>query len=264
MENSELTYNKYLKIDDLLELQELKSDPEQHDEMLFIIIHQTYELWFKEMLHEIDKLRNNLENGQTWSASKTMKRMLSILKVAVSQLDILETLTPLEFESFRDFLGEASGFQSIQFRELEILCGYRSRHIIKAHGGVPEYKKRLTDRMDEPTLWESFCHYLRQKGYDMPEPERKSENDGLLYDASNKAQEVILDIMHNDAEAYLLVELLVDFDEGLQEWRYHHVKMVERTIGSKEGTGGSPGVKYLRQTLHQRIFPDLWEVRSEV
>lgn len=263
MSEQKLTYNKYLKIDDLLELQQLKSDPEEHDEMLFIIIHQTYELWFKEILHEFEKLRNDLEDGHTWGAIKTMNRVLKILKISVSQLDILETLTPLEFESFRNFLGKASGFQSIQFRELEILCGHRSKYILKAHGGKPTYKKRLTDRMNEPTLWESFCCFLRKKGYDMPQPERTNEN-GLLYNATAEAQEVILTIMKNDPEVSSLIELLVDFDEGLQEWRYHHVKMVERTIGSKPGTGGSPGVKYLRSTLHQRIFPDLWEVRSEI
>lgn len=263
MNEQKLTYNKYLKIDNLLKLQQLQSDPEEHDEMLFIIIHQTYELWFKEILHEFDKLRHDLENGATWRAQKTMNRVLKILKVAVSQLDILETLTPLEFDSFRSFLGKASGFQSIQFRELEIICGHRSKHILKAHGGVEKYKKRLTDRMDEPTLWESFCHFLRKKEYDMPLPERVNE-DGLLYNTSGEAQEIILKVMKNDPEISSLIELFVDFDEGLQEWRYHHVKMVERTIGSKPGTGGSPGVKYLRSTLHQRIFPDLWEVRSEI
>src|SRR5699024_7946548 len=158
-----LTYNSYLKIDELLDLQQLKSDPAEHDEMLFIIIHQTYELWFKEILHEFDKLRDDLKAAQTWGAGKTMRRVLTILKIAVAQLDVLETLTPLEFESFRDFLGRASGFQSIQFRELEILCGHRSSHIMKAHGNVPRYEKRLKNRMDEPTLWECFCSYLQEK-----------------------------------------------------------------------------------------------------
>lgn len=263
MNGKKLTYNHYLKIDELLNLQELKSQPHEHDEMLFIVIHQTYELWFKEMLHEFDKLSGDLESGNTWGALKTMRRVLTILKISVAQIDVLETLTPLEFESFRGFLGKASGFQSIQFRELEILCGHRSEHIIRAHENEPEYKQRLLAHMDAPTLWESFCCYLREKGYDMPAPERINKN-GLLYNASPEGQKVILDVMQHNPEASLLVELLVDFDEGLQEWRYRHVKMVERTIGSKEGTGGSPGVNYLRSTLHQRIFPDLWEVRSEI
>jgi len=258
-----LTYSDYLKIDELLELQQLRSNPNEHDEVLFIIIHQTYELWFKQMLHEFKKLRKELEAGHTWTSVKTMRRVLTILKTMVAQIDILETMTPLEFESFRDFLDEASGFQSIQFREIEILCGHRSEHILEVHKDQPKYRQRLKDRMDETTLWESFCTYLRRKGYEIPEPRRANRN-GLLYDPSKKAQKILLNVMNNDPELALLAELFVDFDEGMQEWRYRHVKMVERTIGNKMGTGGSDGVKYLRRTLHQRIFPDLWEIRSEI
>lgn len=258
-----LTYSDYLKIDELLDLQQLKSKPPEHDEMLFIVIHQTYELWFKQMLHEFGKLRVELQAGHTWTSVKTMRRVLTILKTMVSQIDILETMTPLEFDSFRDFLDEASGFQSVQFREVEILCGHRSEHMLKAHEHQPEYQRRLRERMEEATLWESFCTYLREMGYAMPEPERMNDN-GLLYSSSEEAQEILIDVMNNDPEAALLAELFVDFDEGMQEWRYRHVKMVERTIGNKMGTGGSDGVKYLRGTLHQRIFPDLWEIRSEI
>ena len=258
-----LTYNNYLKIDELLDLQELRSDPEEHDEMLFIIIHQTYELWFKQVLHEFEKLRKNLKDGKTWAAVKTMKRVLTILKTMVAQIDILETMTPLEFESFRGFLDEASGFQSVQFREVEILCGLRSTHLLKAYQDQPNYIKRMRRRMEEPTLWECFCQLLQKKHYDIEMPERKNEN-GLLYDPSENNQQVLLHIMNNDEETAMLCELFVDFDEGMQEWRYRHVKMVERTIGNKMGTGGSSGVDYLRSTLHQRIFPDLWEIRSEI
>lgn len=258
-----LTYSNYLKIDELLDLQELRSKPEEHDEMLFIIIHQTYELWFKQVLHEFDKLREDLKAGKTWAAVKTMKRVLTILKTMVAQIDILETMTPLEFESFRGFLDEASGFQSIQFREVEILCGHRSTHILKAYQDQPEYIERMQKRMKEPTLWECFCQFLQEKGYDAKIPERENEN-GLLYNPSEYNQEILLDIMNNDEETAMLCELFVDFDEGMQEWRYRHVKMVERTIGNKMGTGGSSGVDYLRGTLHQRIFPDLWEIRSEI
>lgn len=258
-----LTYSDYLNIDELLDLQELQSKPEEHDEMLFIIIHQTYELWFKQILHEMGKLRKNLKAGKTWAAAKTMKRILTILKTMVGQIDILETMTPLEFESFRGFLDEASGFQSVQFREIEILCGLRSPHMLKAHENQPKYLKRMKQRMAESTLWESFCKYLWEQGYDVEEPERENEQ-GLLYGSSKKNQKILLDIMNNDKETAMLCELFVDFDEGLQEWRYRHVKMVERTIGNKMGTGGSSGVDYLRKTLHQRIFPDLWEIRAEI
>lgn len=258
-----LTYSNYLKIDELLELQELKSEPEEHDEMLFIIIHQAYELWFKQILHEMGKLREDLKAGKTWGAVKTMKRILTILKTMVAQIDILETMTPLEFDSFRGFLDEASGFQSVQFRELEIVCGHRSTHILKVHENQPQYVDRLKQRMAEPTLWECFCEFLRKKGYPIEMPERENTN-GLLYEPSEKNQEVLLNIMNSDEEMTMLCELLVDFDEGMQEWRYRHVKMVERTIGNKMGTGGSSGVDYLRSTLHQRIFPDLWEIRSDI
>lgn len=259
----ELTYSSYLKIDELLELQQLRSKPEEHDEMLFIIIHQTYELWFKQLLHEFDKLRSDLKAGRTWAAGKTMKRVLTILKTMVAQIDILETMTPLEFESFRGFLDEASGFQSVQFREIEILCGHHSTHIFKAYENEPEHIKRMKLRMEELTIWECFCLYLQEKGYDVQLPERKKEG-ALVYTPSEELQKVLLDIMNNDPETAMLCELLVDFDEGLQEWRYRHVKMVERTIGNKMGTGGSSGVDYLRRTLHRQIFPDLWEIRAEI
>ncbi len=258
-----LTYSDYLNIDKLLSLQEFRSETEEHDEMLFIIIHQTYELWFKQILHEFGKLRLDLHDGETWKAVKTMDRVLTILKTMVAQIDILETMTPLEFNSFRGFLDEASGFQSVQFREIEILCGLRSPHMIKAHEHQPHYVDRLKKRMDETTLWESFCRYLQQQGYEVETPSRTREQ-GLLYETSRGLQDTLIDIMKNDPETALLCELFVDFDEGMQEWRYRHVKMVERTIGNKMGTGGSSGVEYLRGTLHQRIFPDLWEIRSEI
>lgn len=258
-----LTYSNYLKIDELLSLQEYRSETKEHDEMLFIIIHQTYELWFKQILHEFDKLRKELDKGETWTAVKTMRRVLTILKTMVAQIDILETMTPLEFNSFRGFLDEASGFQSVQFREMEILCGLRSSHMIKAHEHQPQYVERMKNRMEEPTLWESFCSYLQHRGYEIELPERKNDH-GLMFDSSEQLQETLIHIMKNDPETAMLCELLVDFDEGLQEWRYRHVKMVERTIGNKMGTGGSDGVSYLKKTLHQRIFPDLWEIRSKI
>lgn len=258
-----LTYSDYLKIDELLSLQEYRSETKEHDEMLFIIIHQTYELWFKQMLHEFGKLRKDLRAGRTWTAVKTMRRVLTILKTMVAQIDILETMTPLEFNSFRGFLDEASGFQSVQFREIEMLCGLRSSHMLKAHEEQPRYIERMKKRMEEPTLWESFCSYLQEQGYAVNKPKRKNNN-GLLYEADKELQDQLIHIMKNDPETAMLCELFVDFDEGMQEWRYRHVKMVERTIGNKRGTGGSDGVKYLRSTLHQRIFPDLWEIRSKI
>jgi len=259
----DLTYSNYLKIDELLELQQPLSEPEEHDETLFIIIHQVYELWFKQILHEFDKLREELDAGMTWTSAKTMRRVLTILKTMVAQIDVLETMTPLEFHSFRGFLENASGFQSVQFRELELICGLRSPHMLEAHEDEPDHYQKLQDRMREKTLWECFCTYLNRQGYAVPEPERRNER-GLLYDSDKETQRILLEIMNEDPEAALLCELFIDFDEGMQEWRYRHVKMVERTIGNKMGTGGSSGVEYLRGTLHRRIFPDLWEMRTEI
>lgn len=257
-----LTYTNYLNIDKLLELQEPQSAPEEHDEMLFIIIHQSYELWFKQILHEFDKLRPDLEKGNTWAAVKTMGRVLTILKTMVSQIDILETMTPLEFNSFRGFLQQASGFQSVQFREMEIICGMRSSHIIKVHSDQPELQQQLIEREKESTLWESFCSFLKFHGYDVEIPERVNEQ-GLIHEPSPKNQSVLIKIMNEKPELAHVCELFVDYDEGLQEWRYRHVKMVERTIGTKKGTGGSDGAKYLRKTLNNPIFPDLWEIRTQ-
>lgn len=255
-----ITYTSYLKIDELLELQQLKSDPAEHDEVLFIIIHQTYELWFKQVLHEMDKLRRDLSAGNTWAVIKTMRRILTILKIMVAQVDILETMTPLEFNSFRNFLGQSSGFQSLQFREIEILCGLRLPLMLSAHKDVPRHIEILEQRFKEPTLWECFAEYLALQGYHI-KAERENER-GLLYNPSEENQKVLVEVIRNQPEAALVCELLLDFDEGWQEWRYRHVKMVERTIGTKMGTGGSDGAKYLHKTLNQAIFPDLWAMRT--
>ncbi|MEX0720271.1 MAG: tryptophan 2,3-dioxygenase family protein [Balneolaceae bacterium] len=255
-----LTYTNYLKINELLNLQELKSEPPEHDEVLFIIIHQTYELWFKQILHEFGKLKNDLETANTWGSIKTLRRVLTILKTMVSQIDILETMTPLEFNSFRKFLGQSSGFQSLQFREIEILCGLRFPLMKEAHKEQPRHLQVLEQRMNEKTLWESFGDYITHKGYKM-HPKRENDK-GLVFNTSEEIQQSLIQIMNNEPEAALICELFVDFDEGLQEWRYRHVKMVERTIGTKKGTGGSEGTKYLHKTLNQPIFPDLWEIRA--
>lgn len=256
-----ITYTSYLKVKELLELQQPESTPEEHDEMLFIVIHQVYELWFKQILHEFDKLRADLENKKTWAAAKTLRRVLTILKTMVSQIDVLETMTPLEFNSFRGFLQNSSGFQSVQFREVEIICGMRSPHIIDVHKDQPNLQQHLIDREQESTLWESFCTFLQKKGYQVESPIRANKH-GLVFNPSEHNQAKLIDIMKNDPETAHLCELLVDYDEGLMEWRYRHVKMVERTIGTKHGTGGSGGASYLRKTLNNPIFPDLWAIRS--
>lgn len=257
-----LTYVSYLKVDELLKLQQLQSTPEEHDELLFIIIHQTYELWFKQILHEIDLLRTRLETGETWNAIRTMRRILVIMKTIVGQTDILETMTPLSFNQFRKFLQNSSGFQSVQFRELEILCGLRSDRMLAMHTEGSDAHSTLSARLEESTIWESFIKYLQVRGYEATTPVRV-HTQGLTFEPSDELQHLLVKVMQTDDEAALLCELLVDFDEGLQEWRYRHVKMVERTIGTKKGSGGSDGVAYLKSTLHHHVFPDLWAIRTQ-
>jgi tryptophan 2,3-dioxygenase len=263
MQSKSLTYTNYLKIDELLSLQQCKSSPVEHDETLFIIIHQTYELWFRQILHETSLLRKEMNLGHTWTSVKTMRRILTVMKTLVGQVDILETMTPLSFNQFRKFLDSSSGFQSVQFRELEILCGLRFQLMETAHRENATALQTIRIRMEEETIWEAFCAYLRVKGHAVPVPNR-IQGEGLLFEPDEATQDALVRVMHTDPEASVLSELMVDFDEGLQEWRYRHVKMVERTIGTKMGSGGSDGVTYLRNTTHKPIFPDLWAIRSKL
>jgi tryptophan 2,3-dioxygenase len=258
-----LTYSSYLKLDELLDLQEPKSDGPEHDEMLFIVIHQVYELWFKEMLHELDHLKGLFDADEATRAMHTMKRMLKILKTLVSQIDILETMTPLEFESFRDRLESASGFQSFQFRELEFALGRKRPELLKNFEEGSMAVRSLRKRLAAPSLWCVFMQFLAREGHAIPEEvlERDVEKST---EPSPEVQRILLGLYREAPRIASLCELLVDFDEGLLEWRYRHLRMVERTIGTKQGTGGSSGAKYLRSTLDQPMFPDLWAIRSEL
>ena len=253
-----VTYGSYLKLDELLSLQQPRSEGPEHDELLFIVIHQVYELWFKELLHEFDRVRRLLETDEPHRAQHTLKRILTILKVMVAQLDILETMTPLEFLSFRKRLEAASGFQSDQFRQIEFLLGKKSEQAIQRFPEGSRARAALRRRFQEPTLWDGFLLYLAREGYQVV-AEAASGEDGV-----GNVQPILIDIYRRDAKNAELCERLVDLDEGLQEWRYRHVKMVERTIGVKPGTGGSSGAAYLRETIGGPIFPDLWEIRSRL
>jgi tryptophan 2,3-dioxygenase len=258
-----VTYGSYLKIDELLALQQPRSAGPEHDEMLFIVIHQVYELWFKELLHELDHIRHLLEDDESHRAQHTLKRILTILKVMVAQLDILETMTPLEFISFRERLDAASGFQSDQFRQIEFVLGVKSEQAIQRfpEGGRP--RVALDRRYHEPTLWDAFLYYLAREGYDVPKSQL--ERDVLArVEPSKDLQQTLITVYRSDPKNAELCERLVDLDEGIQEWRYRHMKMVERTIGAKPGTGGSTGAAYLRETVGRPIFPDLWEIRSQL
>jgi tryptophan 2,3-dioxygenase len=258
-----VTYGSYLRIDDLLALQHPRSVGPEHDELLFIVIHQVYELWFKELLHELDYARRLLEGGESHRAQHTFKRILTILKVLVAQLDILETMTPLEFLSFRERLEAASGFQSDQFRQLEFALGLKSPGVVQRFPPESRGRAALERRYREPSLWDAFLRYLAREGYSVP-GEVLSRDVTTPIEPSTAVQQVLMDVYRRDPKNAELCERLVDLDEGMQEWRYRHVKMVERTIGAKRGSGGSEGAAYLRGTLAQPLFPDLWAIRGQL
>ncbi|HEX6308517.1 MAG TPA: tryptophan 2,3-dioxygenase family protein [Longimicrobiales bacterium] len=257
-----LTYSSYLRLSELLELQTPASDPPEHDETLFIVVHQVYELWFKQILHELDRMQTLLEQDDVARARHTIKRVLTILKVLVAQLDILETMTPLEFLTFRDRLESGSGFQSFQFRALEFALGQKRRSAVNHYAAGSAERQWLESRFERAAIWDAFLHYLARHGQAVPRSQLERDVTQPV-EPDAELQRVLIDIYRNNAELREMCERLVDLDEGIQEWRYRHVKMVERTIGMKRGTGGSSGAEYLRTTLRP-AFPDLWEIRTEL
>jgi tryptophan 2,3-dioxygenase len=253
------SYSDYLRLDELLALQH---PGEEHDEMLFIVIHQSYELWFKELLHELDYLKRLLSSDDLPRANHTIKRILTILKMLVAKVDVLETMTPLEFQGFRARLESGSGFQSSQFREFEFDLGHKRHAALAQFPQGSDARERLECRYREPTLWDAFIAFLVARGY--PVRDDVANRDVTQPIApSPELQQTLIDIYRNEPSVAEFCERLVDVDEGVQEWRYRHVKMVERTIGTKPGTGGSAGAEYLRTTLMQPVFPDLWAIRKE-
>jgi tryptophan 2,3-dioxygenase len=253
-----LTYSSYLALDEVLGAQRPRSD--EHDELLFIVIHQVYELWFKQLLHELAHAQGQLVLGSTAGALHTLRRILTILKVAVAQIDVLETMTPRQFTSFRGRLDAASGFQSSQFRELEAVLGRRDRPKGVAPAATPP---AVVAAMQRPSLYDSFLRYLVRHGAAVPEP-LLARDVAQPSGRHPELDDVLLAVYAADGGPAQVAERLVDLDEGLQEWRYRHVKMVERTIGDKAGTGGSSGAEYLRATLFQPMFPDLWAIRRRL
>jgi tryptophan 2,3-dioxygenase len=254
-----VTYSGYLRLEQLLSAQQPRSS--EHDEMLFIVIHQIYELWFKQLLHELGKLQAELSSGGTTHAMRTLRRTLAILKIVVAQLDVLETMTPTQFTSFRDWLGTSSGFESAQFRELEAVLGRRDRMMVARYAQDSAERERISAAMSRPSVFDSFVRYLAAQGYDVP-AQILHRDVSQAIEASAGMQQVLKKVYDDDTDAAAVCELLVDLDEGMQEWRYRHVKMVERTIGGRPGTGGSAGATYLRSTVGTPTFPDLWAMRS--
>jgi len=259
----ELTYARYLRLQELLDLQEPRSSPPEHDETLFIVIHQVYELWFKLLLHEFDKIGRDFGAGDLFGAIATFKRVRMILKTLVAQIDILETMTPMSFLAFRDRLETASGFQSAQFRELEFLLGVKRPDMLRYQPPGDAARERLEKRLADRSLVDRFYDFLQARGVAIPAALR-ARDVRQPNGPDPDIQEGLLRLYRTQPDAAILLELMTDFDEGLQEWRYRHVKMVERTIGNQRGTGGSPGVEFLKGSLFQPVFPDLWAIRSRV
>lgn len=266
-----LTYGGYLKVRDLISLQQLLSDPPQHDEMLFIIIHQVYELWFKELLHELDTIIERLNTDQPLAAHRLIRRCIEIERVLVSQIAVLETMMPMDFLAFRDHLMPASGFQSFQFRELECVSGLKDARFLKNYDPSSEEHARLEARLSQPSLADAFYAMLRRHGFNLPEVStasgsERTSNSGEAQQAAQRERIRELKRVYEDAEKhyalFLLTESLIEYDEMFSMWRLHHIKMVERMIGSKTGTGGSEGAAYLKTTVERKFFPELWELRS--
>jgi tryptophan 2,3-dioxygenase len=262
--NAPLSYNKYLRVPDLIGLQECLSDPAHHDELLFITIHQAYELWFKQILHEIDAAIVMMNEDRLAPAARILRRLVEIEKLLISQIHILETMTPISFLGFRDQLNPASGFQSMQFREIEFASGQKHESLLKEFRNDEFAYDRLRKRFEAPSLGDAFYAALRKRGLDapageepLPEEERKKR-----YGKRTQAILEILTHFEQRYEEFQLAEALLEHDEYFSLWRSHHIKMVERMVGTKRGTGGSEGVGYLKTTLDKKFFPELWEART--
>jgi tryptophan 2,3-dioxygenase len=255
----QLTYGGYLKVRELISLQHLLSEPPQHDEMLFIVIHQVYELWFKELLHELGTIIERLDNDQPLAAHKLVRRCIEIERVLVAQIEVLETMMPVDFLAFRDHLLPASGFQSHQFRELEYVSGLKDERFLKNYAAGSYERALLERRLANPSLGDAFYGMLRRRGFDLPEG-----STGEAETVRMRELKKIYEEADKHYELFLLTESLIDYDEMFSIWRLRHVKMVERMIGSKTGTGGSEGATYLKKTVERRFFPDLWELRTEL
>ena len=236
-----LSYDSYLHIPQLLELQ--KGLTEAHDELLFIVIHQVYELWFKVLIDELEAVRSAIDVEALRAARHALARVKVIEELLVEQVAVLETMAPQDFLTFRSELAPASGFQSVQFREIEFLSGLKDAGYIKTLDREGNARARLQRRLDEPSLHDAFFALIGRRGVTVSDLYRQADRHADLLE---------------------LAEALLDHDEGFRLWRLRHVEMVERQIGDKPGTGGSTGVRYLQSTLGKRFFPELWEVRSQL
>ena len=266
--SNQLTYSSYLKVPDLLALQHPQSTPQHHDELLFIIVHQTYELWFKELLHDLDAVVTNLRKAganpnshdEVYEAARLLRRCTEITRILIEQFTILETMLPTHFLAFRGKLEPASGFQSEQFRELEFLCGLKDEKMLRYHKPTPEAHAQLARRLREPSLRDVFFDALRAIGI-LPKL-----SDGATEREQFEARARAILSLYKDESHHRdwidVCERLTEFDELVVSWRLRHIQLVERTIGTRMGTGGSTGSSYLKLTLDKKFFPELWEART--
>ncbi len=257
------TYGEYLKLDELLSLQHPRAEGPEHDEVLFIIVHQVYELWFKQILHELDTAASALDEDRVVEATRLLRRVIEIQRLLVSQIRILETMRPQEFLGFRSRLNPASGFQSLQFREVEFALGIKDPELVKRLDSSGEELQAVERRLDEPSLSDRFDALLGRQGLaEPPQLEKRAPSQPAEW----RLQALVRIYEEEDTYSDLLAlcERLIEIDECLSLWRAHHIQMVERMIGAKRGTGGSEGVGYLQSTLSKRAFPDLWRVRTHI
>jgi aminocarboxymuconate-semialdehyde decarboxylase len=262
-----LTYSSYLKIPELLHLQEPQSSPPHHDELLFILVHQTYELWFKELLHDLDAVVANLQKAggspnshdEVYEAARLLRRCTEITRILVEQFTVLETMLPTHFLAFRGLLEPASGFQSEQFREIEFLCGLKDEKMLRYHRPTPEAYASLKRRLEQPSLHDVFFAALPTMG---KVPPKAGASEKEQFEARARAVHELYKDEHHHRDWIDVCERLTEFDELVVSWRLRHIQLVERIIGIRMGTGGSTGASYLKLTLDKKFFPELWEART--
>jgi tryptophan 2,3-dioxygenase len=261
-----MTYSGYLHLDALLSCQEPLSDPPHHDEMLFIIQHQTTELWFKLVIHELTAAIDAVGSGDLEPCFKILARVKHIQAQLLDQWSVLATLTPSEYTQFRGVLGSSSGFQSVQYRLVEFLMGNKDAELIGVHAHDPDAVARLEEALSGPSIYDAFLHHLARRGHAVPE-EVIGRDLRTPHEAHPGVVEVFRRIYEDPKthwDAYEMCEKLVDLEEQFSLWRFRHVRVVERIIGFKRGTGGSSGVPFLRKMVEHRFFPELWDVRTHL
>jgi tryptophan 2,3-dioxygenase len=259
-----MTYGEYLHLDQLLSAQDGVSG--HHDESLFIIIHQVSELWMKLILHELQSAIIHIDNDDMQPAFKQLARVSRIQSQIIQGWDVLSTLTPAEYMEFRGDLGNASGFQSYQYRMIEFALGYKTSHVLKIYEKDPALLEQLTEAFHKPGLYDAAIQKLARSGFDIDKEvlERDVSAPYLPNDSVRMAWTTVYRNVDEYWELYQMAEKLVDIEDWLQQWRFRHMKTVERIIGFKQGTGGSSGVNYLKKVLDQYFFPELWEIRTHI